>query len=602
MQIKCENRQGKEFMMATDASLSSRATSTDTSAYSLDGRAVLVTAPRCTREGSNGAIEVEPLDTREVENSPASQKLLSSACDDAVEELTDYDGCAMTQIVAPSAEQEGTEGFDACREYGYKYTYSEDDEEDDDDDDEGGESIHTPIHAFVGVVPSLADNLEEDSNHDEPCMIYVLGKSYHPVTEFAPRRNDESSLFWFTYRCDFPTIAPYNITTDAGWGCMLRSAQMMLGQALRMHYQTREWRPPQSLAKRRLDPFVRRVLTWMADFASKSENVFSLHNMVAAGIARYQVLPGEWWGPGTVSHVLRDLCALYEEQHKRVLAENDAHFKKTYLPGDIHRPMFRVHVAPQGTVYRDSVEQLMTKDAREREESENDKDAVIEQPPPDPLFHPLDPQYQSQNEHTPTTPLKWDTALLLIVPLRLGLKTFNEDYSLALAHFFSLKQTIGILGGRPRGARWFYGATSDGTKLFGLDPHTVQAAPYRQMVKTVVGTQVRVIAFTDDYLRSVHTTYPDEIAMSRMDPSMALGFYCRDRADFEDLCFSLERWKEQHRDLPEMFAIEESAPDYTANISSVMNEMMNDDDEFADAFEDELEHDNASDEDEYVML
>jgi hypothetical protein len=33
-----------------------------------------------------------------------------------------------------------------------------------------------------------------------------------------------------------------------------------------------------------------------------------------------------------------------------------------------------------------------------------------------------------------------------------------------------------------------------------------------------------------------------------------------------------------------------------------MNEMMNDDDEFADAFEDELEHDNASDEDEYVML
>ena len=351
---------------------------------SSEGRsAILVTAPRCTRERSNGAIEVETdqCDTVDVTSSPANQKALSPACsdqDDTLKELTDR---TMTHIVAPSGEQEVSEGFDACREYGYKYEYTKEEEDDNDDDGDEIESpTHAPIHAFVGIPASLGDNLEDEvPGDDPPFMTYVLGKAYHPVTDYGPRRDDESSLFWFTYRCDFPRIAPYSFTTDAGWGCMLRSAQMMLGQALRMHYHSREWRPPQSLAKRRLDPFVRRVLTWMADFPSKSENVYSLHNMVAAGIAQYQVLPGEWWGPGTVSHVLCDLCALYEEQHKQVLAKNDAHkFRKTYLPGDLHRPIFRVHVASQGTVYRASLEELMTKDARKRNESNGDNDDVVQ--------------------------------------------------------------------------------------------------------------------------------------------------------------------------------------------------------------------------------
>lgn len=574
--------------------------------------AVLVTAPRCTREGSNGAIEVESehCDTVEVStNSPATQKNI--ACiDDAHEQNGDT-----THIIAPLGEQqeEETEGFDACREYGYKYEYSHDNEDDDDGSDKSEEPYyqHSAIHCAIGVPASLADNLEKDDSlsHDDSVVTYVLGKTYHPVAGFSSRRDDESSLFWFTYRCDFPRLAPYSFTTDAGWGCMLRSAQMMLGQALRMHYQTRDWRPPKSLAKRRVDPFLRRVLTWMADFPSKSENVYSLHNMVAAGIAQYQVLPGEWWGPGTVSHVLCDLCALYEEQHKQVLEQNDVKFKQSYLPGDIHRPMFRVHVTPQGTVYRDSIEELMTRDERQRRDEQTNgstdtEDAVEHQPSIEPPSHPLDPLYHSQDttETPPQPPLEWDTALLLLIPLRLGLKPFNQDYSMALAQVFSLKQSVGVLGGRPRGARWFYGANSDGSKLFGLDPHTVQTAPHRQMVKTNIGTRVRVLAFTDEFLNSVHTQFPDEIAMSRMDPSMTLGFYCRDKSDFEDLCSSMQRWKEQHVDMPELFTVEDSVPDYTANVSSAMNEMLYDGDGFADAFEDSLDQDNASDEDEYVLL
>lgn len=49
-------------------------------------------------------------------------------------------------------------------------------------------------------------------------------------------RSHAESFFRFTYRRDFPALEPYPITSDAGWGCMLRAAQMLMGYALRKHY------------------------------------------------------------------------------------------------------------------------------------------------------------------------------------------------------------------------------------------------------------------------------------------------------------------------------------------------------------------------------
>lgn len=40
---------------------------------------------------------------------------------------------------------------------------------------------------------------------------------------------------WITYRSGFPKMEPYGYTDDSGWGCMLRSAQMLMIQALQRH-------------------------------------------------------------------------------------------------------------------------------------------------------------------------------------------------------------------------------------------------------------------------------------------------------------------------------------------------------------------------------
>lgn len=546
--------------------------------------AVLVTAPHISNEASEhstlAVIEpetYEDVDVSVAEANPlrrffeSSFGIASSTKKSAEEQEMDEfianknprSVDAPVHITSPYHKREVVETYDICREY----SYSGDDDDDKDDD--------LQKHYFNNSGPPLSHSHDfSDSN----TKTYVLGKTYHPIHDYNARRNDESSLFWFTYRCDFPCIEPYGITSDAGWGCMLRALQMLCGQALRLHYKTRDWRPPSAQQQRRQDPFVRSVLTWFADFPSTTESIYSLHNMVAAGLAKYDKLPGEWYGPGTACYVLRDLVEIHEKQQRQ--------------RSEQQRRMFRVYVAAGGSVYRDAIDETMAKEGKARLESAKHKKAQ-EFPPP---AHPLDMAWEEELlDPAATFEMAWDTALLLLIPLRLGLKSFNDDYVEAVAHCFSLPQSVGVLGGRPRGARWFYGALSDGSKIFGLDPHTVQMAPKRRTAR-VNGTPSSVVELSDEYMRSVHTTYPEVFSLPKMDPSIALGFYCRDKSELENVFSSLREWKATHPSSPELFTVADRIPNYSGNVSSsAMDDMF-------DSVVDDEGDGNASDEDEFIML
>jgi cysteine protease ATG4 len=459
--------------------------------------------------------------------------------------------------IVPDKDVDAPGGFDVCKEYGYKYEYAQDYPPGDDTEEQPLESSpsHTlhSLHRTTAVVTKTNERLP---------YVHVLGKTYHPVHNYHDRKEYEKSLFWFTYRCDFPQIAPYGIDTDAGWGCMLRSAQMLLGHALRVHFKSRNWSPPSDLQAQRRDEFVKKLLTWFADFPSKTDSVYSLHNFVAAGNTKYEVLPGEWWGPGTACYVIRDLVELHQQTQPS---------------------LFRVHVSTEGTVYQDAVYELMTRDSKKRA-LERKKAEAARLPLP---LHPLDPIAPS-GINVDVCSLDWDTSLLLLVPLRLGLDKLNDDYVHSLARSFGLPQSVGILGGRPRGARWFFGAYADGTKVLGLDPHTVQQAPRRNGLQNV--------QLSDDYLQSVHTGYPEVYQIDRMDPSLAIGFYCRDRKDFIELESSLKELKKVTNS-PDLFTFVRKTPNYLA---SAMEEMMLG----SATFEEDgaTERNDDSDDEDYVLL
>jgi cysteine protease ATG4 len=206
-------------------------------------------------------------------------------------------------------------------------------------------------------------------------------------------------------------------------------------------------------------------------------------------------------------------------------------------------------------------------------------------------LHPLDPAVPEPSREE-STPLEWDASLLLLIPLRLGLERFNPEYVNIVARTFSLPQSVGILGGRPRGARWFYGAYSDGSKVLGLDPHTVQLAP--QISPNGTGDFVHL---SDDYVSSVHAQYPEAFDLFRVDPSIALGFYCRDRKDFESLEQSLKILN-KNSSSPELVAFMDKAPDYLS--SDAVNDMFELDDGFANSAS---QPDDADcDEEDYVLL
>ncbi|RKO98700.1 hypothetical protein CXG81DRAFT_4866, partial [Caulochytrium protostelioides] len=108
------------------------------------------------------------------------------------------------------------------------------------------------------------------------------------------------SLWWLSYRQDFPRLAD-RYHTDVGWGCMLRSAQMMLASALRIQRLGRAWRRAPSIDAE--PPAYREILEGFLDTHAAP---YSLHRIALIG-TDYGKAVGEWFGPLTAAQVIQRL-------------------------------------------------------------------------------------------------------------------------------------------------------------------------------------------------------------------------------------------------------------------------------------------------------
>ncbi|XP_033637563.1 cysteine protease ATG4B-like isoform X2 [Asterias rubens] len=336
--------------------------------------------------------------------------------------------------------------------------------------------------------------------------VWILGKKYDMKRQRHEAKVDVVSRLWMTYRRGFANIGGTGPTSDQGWGCMLRCGQMMLAQALICRHLGRDWRWSRSKPE---ENYIR-ILKMFLD---RKDSPYSIQQIAQMGVGEGKSI-GMWFGPNTVAQVLRKLAAfdnwsnlavhvaldntvVQEDIRKVCLASPTDHVKAPCESSECSR------VLPNGTV----------------EDTNCGAGAVSKE--------------------------RW-RPVLLFIPLRLGLNEINAVYIQRLKRCFTLTQSLGVIGGKPNHAHYFIGFVGD--ELVYLDPHTTQPS-----------TSTDKWGFLQD--EGYHCEHACRMSIHNLDPSIALGYYCQDEADFQAWCRDIQQViKEQ--DMSPMFELTEERPSH----------------------------------------
>ncbi|CAJ0574368.1 unnamed protein product, partial [Mesorhabditis spiculigera] len=337
--------------------------------------------------------------------------------------------------------------------------------------------------------------------------VALLGKQFEAASDLSKICDYVTSRLWFTYRRGFQPIGGTGPSSDQGWGCMLRCAQMLLGEVLLRrhigeHYHWKREKPSGDYEK---------ILNMFLD---EKAALYSIHQIAQMGVSEGKQV-GEWFGPNTAAQVLKKLCVFDQWSG------------------------LAVHVALDNILIRDDVRTIAT--------TNPPKDAVKLIVEDGRLGdHFLNRSWSAEFEETLNQDMTW-RPLLLVIPLRLGLTGINRCYLPAIKKYFELPQCTGIMGGRPNHALFFVGITGD--KLIYLDPHICQlslsAQPgqgrseaYFDGFEAVETTEASDEKSLDD--STYHCPNPLAMPYDQVDPSLALTFFCKTEADFEALSRELD--------------------------------------------------------------
>ncbi|XP_041032987.1 cysteine protease ATG4D isoform X2 [Carcharodon carcharias] len=362
---------------------------------------------------------------------------------------------------------------------------------------------------------------EADSPPNLDASYETSNNQNSPPTSVELFRKDFASRIWLTYRREFPQLEGSVWTTDCGWGCMLRSGQMLLAQGLLVHLLSRNWTWPdvllsveseaesrapsksnalnwpifsevlgsqldrsrslrdtqrttmtqtyaQAWRQANIDQYTmdeeelehRKIISWFGDHPKAP---FGVHQLVEYG-KRSGKKAGDWYGPSIVAHIIKRAVEKAEDTESLNIA---------------------VYVAQDCTVYKGDVLNLC----------------------------------ETQLKGGIVPGFDWKSVIIL-VPVRLGGENLNPVYMQCVKEILKLECCIGIIGGKPKHSLYFIGFQDD--FLLYLDPHYCQP---------VVDVTKR-----DFQLESFHCISPRKLSFSKMDPSCTIGFYAKTKGDFENLC------------------------------------------------------------------
>lgn len=208
----------------------------------------------------------------------------------------------------------------------------------------------------TGMMSIMGVKKLDFSDKEVPVKLY--NKSYFPYQK-ATFTNEFEKIMWFTYRNNFkPLMSRKNflgiegidpkkeninkniLTSDNGWGCMIRVAQMLLARAICQHLhslkspiivdyfdETREQMQSICDLKSEIEKenkFKRSVIKLFLDNLNDGDAPFSIQNFVEHGYKRYKKVPGDWYGANSAAIILENLNTLHKpERGLEVIVFND---------------------------------------------------------------------------------------------------------------------------------------------------------------------------------------------------------------------------------------------------------------------------------------
>ncbi|RMZ93065.1 cysteine protease ATG4A [Brachionus plicatilis] len=362
----------------------------------------------------------------------------------------------------------------------------------------------TSTVSTVQTENSELENVSENSKFfSEINRLYILGNEYSKPIDEKELLKDVSTRLWFTYRKGFSQINGNGPDSDQGWGCMIRCGQMMLAETFIRLYLGREFRWDLDSTG---NPFYWRILSYFKD---EKLAPYSIQQIAMMGVGE-GIPVGKWFGPNAIAQVLNKLTTYEESNH------------------------LRFYIAMDNCIFIDEIYELM-KTCNKCIKCKLHKKGKCEE---------------------------W-SPLLLIIPLRLGLNEFNQDYIEPLKRCLEIKYTVGLIGGKPNQAYYFYGYLDD--ELLYMDPHECQSY---------------VPKFVEEMNdKSYHTNIMWKLKFSQLDPSIALGFVCKHEEDFLELIDLMRKNVVKDGDLHSLFDISAKRPDFDS-MSATESLDFNSDDEF----------------------
>ncbi|KAI5857276.1 cysteine protease ATG4 [Durotheca rogersii] len=172
--------------------------------------------------------------------------------------------------------------------------------------------------------------------------------------------DDFESRIWMTYRSEFDPIAKSQdpralsalsfsmrlksqlsdqggFPSDSGWGCMIRSGQSLLANAMLIHRLGREWRRNMPNSEER------KIISLFAD---DTRAPYSIHNFVRHGASACNKYPGEWFGPSATARCIQALTNA-NEPVLRVFSTGDG--------PDVYEDNFMKIAKPHGTAFHPTI-------------------------------------------------------------------------------------------------------------------------------------------------------------------------------------------------------------------------------------------------------